>query len=237
MIKIEILSARNPKWVGEDGRAINCLVKTNTLVEEVPFTASMDDVEPHGRELFARCVAGEFGEIAPVEPLKFTGSRSTYELDPEHQRLERFLFEVNQENARKSCRGVAIVWASILDNLLDELLELHAARLTTAGGQAGRPPNAFDARIRLANQMGLISEVQAEKYQHVRRIRNAAAHEWQFSLQGKGVLGGLRALYQADHSRVFVFHEDLDYLIRQIYSSSCAMLAMSLMSSVATLSK
>lgn len=31
----------------------------------VPFTASPDDVEEHGRDLYARAVAGEFGEIAP----------------------------------------------------------------------------------------------------------------------------------------------------------------------------
>lgn len=38
-------------------------------MEPVPFTASPDDTEPHGVELYNRAMAGEFGEIAPfVEP-------------------------------------------------------------------------------------------------------------------------------------------------------------------------
>ena len=38
-------------------------------MEPVPFTASPDDSEPHGAELYARAMAGEFGEISPyVEP-------------------------------------------------------------------------------------------------------------------------------------------------------------------------
>ena len=35
----------------------------------IPFTASPDDPEKHGRKLYERIVAGEFGEIVPyVEP-------------------------------------------------------------------------------------------------------------------------------------------------------------------------
>ncbi|KHL70592.1 hypothetical protein SF06_06760 [Pseudomonas flexibilis] len=35
----------------------------------IPFTASPDDPEKHGRELYERIVAGDFGDIAPyVEP-------------------------------------------------------------------------------------------------------------------------------------------------------------------------
>lgn len=38
-------------------------------LEPVPFTASPDDPEPHGVELYNRAMAREFGEIAPyVEP-------------------------------------------------------------------------------------------------------------------------------------------------------------------------
>ncbi|NHN77133.1 hypothetical protein HA520_07475 [Azotobacter chroococcum] len=45
MIKIEILSVRSPKWANEDGSAINCLVRTNTLMQETPFTATPCDSE------------------------------------------------------------------------------------------------------------------------------------------------------------------------------------------------
>lgn len=34
-------------------------------MEPVPFTASPDDSEPHGVELYERAMAGEFGPIAP----------------------------------------------------------------------------------------------------------------------------------------------------------------------------
>lgn len=37
----------------------------------IPFMASPDDCEAHGRELYARAIAGEFGDIAPyVAPVK-----------------------------------------------------------------------------------------------------------------------------------------------------------------------
>lgn len=32
----------------------------------LPFTASPHDVEQHGRDLYARAVAGEFGEVKPA---------------------------------------------------------------------------------------------------------------------------------------------------------------------------
>lgn len=40
MIKLEIESIRNPRWSSEDHSSIDCLVKFNTLIDEVPFTAS-----------------------------------------------------------------------------------------------------------------------------------------------------------------------------------------------------
>lgn len=47
-------------------------------VGEVPFTASENDIEAHGRELFSRAVAGEFGAVeeysapAPTIPTSLT---------------------------------------------------------------------------------------------------------------------------------------------------------------------
>jgi hypothetical protein len=38
-------------------------------MEPVPFTASPNDSEPHGVDLYNRAIAGEFGPVAPyVEP-------------------------------------------------------------------------------------------------------------------------------------------------------------------------
>lgn len=226
MFKIEVLSVRNPQWASEDCNAIDCLVRTNTLVEEVPFTASIHDPEPHGQEIFARCMAGEFGEIAPMKPQNVPAPPPHVEPPPEYQRLERFLLEANRENNRKSFRSVAIVWGSLLDNLLDEMLEGDASRAATAGQPVGKPPRTFDSRIKRALERGLIDQKEADKCHHIRHIRNAAAHDWELSLESKDVLSSIRALHEADHARVIVFHEDLNFLVQQVYGASCAMLVM-----------
>lgn len=226
MIKTEILSVRNPHWANEDGTAINCLVRTNTLHQEVPFTATPYDSEAHGREIFARCLAGEFGEIAPMEPKPPQQPLSQLELPAEYHRLERFLFEANRENTRKSFRSVVIVWGSLLDNLLDEMLEAEALRASAAGEAVGKPPRTLDARIKRALDAGLIDQEEADRCHHIRRIRNAAAHEWELSLATEDVLPSLRALHEVDHSQWLVFHEDQEFLLQQVYSASCAMLVM-----------
>ena len=155
MFKIQILSVRNPHWASQDRSAIDCLVRTNTLVDEVPFTASMRDPEPHGQEIFARCMAGEFGEIAPMKPQNAPATLPHVEPPPEYQRLERFLLEANKENNRKSFRSVVIVWGSLLDNLLDEMLEGHASRAAAAGQPVGKPLRTFESRIKRALERGL----------------------------------------------------------------------------------
>lgn len=61
-------SASQPRHNSVGG--IDLLVTFDEL-GEVPFTASPDDSEPHGREIYARCIAGDFGYIAPyVAPQK-----------------------------------------------------------------------------------------------------------------------------------------------------------------------
>ena len=50
-------------WANSSKSAILATVSFDDL-GTVPFLASPDDVEPHGREIFARAVAGDFGPIA-----------------------------------------------------------------------------------------------------------------------------------------------------------------------------
>jgi hypothetical protein len=225
VIKVEFLSVREPRWSHEDRRAIDCLVKTNTIIDEVPYTASADDVELHGRELYERLKAGYYGEIAPMEPRSVSEFPANFEMPPEYKILQKFLIETNLENGRKSSRSIVIVWASVLDNLLDAVLEDEASREKGAGVSVGKPPDSFSTRIALARKLGLIDSADAEKCHHVRRVRNAAAHEWQLSLLSKDVLPSLRALYDTDHSRYFHYHEDMDFLVQQIYAGSCVVLA------------
>lgn len=58
-----------PKWANAEQTAIDCMVTFDIIGEPVPFTATPNDTEAHGREIFARCASGEFGEVAAyVEP-------------------------------------------------------------------------------------------------------------------------------------------------------------------------
>lgn len=62
---------KNPTWADADKTAIVCEVTFEHIGEPVPFTANPDDSEEHGREIFARCVAGEYGSVAAcVQPVE-----------------------------------------------------------------------------------------------------------------------------------------------------------------------
>ncbi|MFH2082061.1 MAG: hypothetical protein ABIK08_11320 [Pseudomonadota bacterium] len=68
---MKILSVKNPKWVDASHTAIDLTV-TFKDIGTVPFTASADDVEPHGAALFADAVAGKYGAVAAyVPPTRF----------------------------------------------------------------------------------------------------------------------------------------------------------------------
>lgn len=60
---------KNPQWGNEAHTAINCMVNFDHLPEDyVPFTSIASGDLPHTHEIFARCLAGEFGPIAEYEP-------------------------------------------------------------------------------------------------------------------------------------------------------------------------
>lgn len=225
MIKIEVLSVRDPQWANEDKSQVHCWIRTNTLIGEVPFTAWKYDTEPHGRDVYARCLTGEFGEIAPFQPEPATGTALPSPVPPAFQRFQAFLDEVNQENARTSYRAVAITWASFLDRLLDEMLEAEASNAIAAGRAVDKPPRKFGQRIDRALKVGLVDEGEAKRCHHIRQVRNALAHEWEPQAAVRDALPDLRALFDLDHADSFVFHEDLDFLVRLIYGGSCSKLA------------
>ncbi|WP_119313196.1 hypothetical protein [Aquitalea magnusonii] len=60
-MKFEYTAVTDLQWAN-NGRAITMTVCFVTL-GAVPFTAAPDDTTEHGRELFARAVAGDFGDI------------------------------------------------------------------------------------------------------------------------------------------------------------------------------
>lgn len=66
---ITILGARNPTMQFGDDGVINMEVKFEHLADFVPFSARADDNEAHGRELYERAMAEEFGEVVALPPL------------------------------------------------------------------------------------------------------------------------------------------------------------------------
>lgn len=64
---LKFSKASQPSWVDVAQTGISLRVTFEGL-GELPFTATPDDGEAHGREIFQRAVAGEFGDIAPHEP-------------------------------------------------------------------------------------------------------------------------------------------------------------------------
>ena len=55
---------RNPKWNNAEHTQLNCEVDFDELDENyVEFTADPNDVEEYGKQIYADCVAGKYGEI------------------------------------------------------------------------------------------------------------------------------------------------------------------------------
>jgi hypothetical protein len=55
----------NPQWANAEHTAINCDVDFDDLKEElVPFTAVASGDYEHSHQIFAECVAGQYGEIS-----------------------------------------------------------------------------------------------------------------------------------------------------------------------------
>jgi hypothetical protein len=68
MENIEVISAKRPRHLAGDTETITLDVLFGHLPEPVPFSASKDDPEEHGRELYSRAVFGEFGPIEVITP-------------------------------------------------------------------------------------------------------------------------------------------------------------------------
>jgi hypothetical protein len=60
--------AINPVWAIAEHTMIDLTIKWAEIDEELPFTASPDDVEAHGRAIFAATATGEYGAVAEFVP-------------------------------------------------------------------------------------------------------------------------------------------------------------------------
>ena len=68
IMRIEYTSVKDPVWGNAEKTQIELTVKFVHIEQEVPFTASKTDSAKHGRELFLRAQAGDFGEIKEYTP-------------------------------------------------------------------------------------------------------------------------------------------------------------------------
>ena len=61
----QLTSLTNPRWANAEQTMIDCEITTSQFGDEVlPFTASGNDPEAHGRAIFADIVGGKYGPIA-----------------------------------------------------------------------------------------------------------------------------------------------------------------------------
>jgi len=92
----------------------------------LPFGATPDDPEPHGREIFARIQAGEFGPIAPYEP--DPGPSPEELLRSEEQRLLQYLSDTDWHVIRSQETGLLIP-QNILNKREEARYRISAIRL------------------------------------------------------------------------------------------------------------
>jgi len=227
MIETKVLTVKNPRWSNMQKKTIDCDITTNTLKQEVPFTASPYDNEEYGRDIYFRCLNNEFGPVAePLTSEQFDWNTG-HPLPAEFTAMRKFLDYANAENSKGASRGIAIVWASYLESELIQLLRNWFEERP----QEKKPKRfCFEQVIDNAFSVKLISESDKNKYHAIRKIRNRAAHDWDFSLDSRDdVKDNLKSLYKEDHNTLIEYHEDLDFLIRHVYSGSCGILAMKLL--------
>lgn len=68
-MKSLLTSVSRPVWADENKTSIDCVITTSQFgEEELPFTASENDIEEHGRRIFADIVAGVYGTIGDYVP-------------------------------------------------------------------------------------------------------------------------------------------------------------------------
>lgn len=60
--------AKNPIWANAEHTLINLTIKWVEIDEELPFTASPNDCEQHGRAIFAAAQVGEYGPVVEYVP-------------------------------------------------------------------------------------------------------------------------------------------------------------------------
>ena len=204
--------------------ALDCWVKFNHCKCELPFTAAAWDSEPHGRDLYERLRAGEFGEIHPSGSFDGVarGMNSPREIGLTQDKLSflgQGLEEANLENSCGTSRGIVLVWSALLEIALSEAIRSrlpHDTVRKTLGG-----------KINQLKENSLFSD--ADDYEDlmaIRDIRNHAAHSLQFSRfehlrENINVFEAYKRLYCGYAEAMFHEVNDLLFVVRIVFSSAC----------------
>ncbi|MEQ3626407.1 MAG: DUF4145 domain-containing protein [Celeribacter sp.] len=230
-MNIEIISVKNPVWSNSENTQINCTIRTSAYADEHLFTVSPHDPEIHGREIFNRCVSGEFGEIrpytAPLHEECNDGSPVFPRWTSAWPEVHDFLVEANIENGRASPRAIGLVWGSMIEATLNRFID-HQLRLKNRAldslryGNGKKCGDNFESRISGAVSEGML-EVDMSNHLHaIRRIRNACAHEWRLNYENPKVkeLDNDFAILRSAYDPKFLL-EDLESLMRIVFSQAC----------------
>jgi hypothetical protein len=71
-VTVKVLYAKSPRWADYEKTSIDLIVKFSHIPQEIKFTATADDVEKYGRDLFEKAKAGEYGPISAPELIEPT---------------------------------------------------------------------------------------------------------------------------------------------------------------------
>lgn len=203
---------------------LDCWVKFNHCKHEHPFSATATDAEPHGRNLYERLRAGEFGQIHPkgsfASASHAVNSPREVSLTPETFRFLRHgLEEANLENSRGTPRGIVLVWSALLEIALSEVIRSRLPGETVSKTLGGK--------ISQLKKKGILSD--ADDYEDliaIRDIRNHAAHNLRFSRfehlrEDEAVFKGYSRLYNGYAEAMYHEVSNLLFVARFVFSASC----------------
>lgn len=240
--KVNYSNVRNPRWANNEKTAIDVVMNVDYLKGDIPFTATCYDTEPHGREIFVRCLQGDFGEIADWAGVGQEGINGEISYSPvatpwiiAWPDFQEFLDEANRENASGSERGVVLVCAALLDDLLLRMLQEFLIEDTVEFkrliADVNAPISGFSNRAKLSFLLGLISKGEFDTCTKISKIRNSFAHKTRLPVsanESDSVDHLFQVLWEGHLQETLVWsaltHEQK---VRLVYAGVCVSLAIS----------
>lgn len=136
-------AVHSPVWADNEQSAVTLQVKVAATEQEFPFTASPDDPEPHGVDLYNRATSGEFGPIAAYVAPSGTALLSQYKAENAHA-MAAIQTKIAPLSAAQSLGVATQEELDYLTRLQQELVDLYRAeqKVIALGLAEVRPPYA-----------------------------------------------------------------------------------------------